>query len=91
MLIVRTPAMLMAAATVNIPAISMNVGPMLNGKSTASFDEDLLTLRLRWRSVDRFWCCTLACAGRSRRGQDDQRAAHEGRSHICTKVRYEHH
>ncbi|KAK4684194.1 xylonate dehydratase, partial [Tremellales sp. Uapishka_1] len=26
-----TPAMLMAAATVNIPAICMNVGPMLNG------------------------------------------------------------
>lgn len=26
-----TPAMLMAAATVDIPAISMNVGPMLNG------------------------------------------------------------
>jgi dihydroxy-acid dehydratase len=26
-----TPALLMAAATVNIPAISMNVGPMLNG------------------------------------------------------------
>ncbi|WRT70444.1 uncharacterized protein IL334_007442 [Kwoniella shivajii] len=28
-----TPALLMAAATVNIPAISMNVGPMLNGYS----------------------------------------------------------
>lgn len=27
----RTPALLMAAATVNIPAIAMNVGPMLNG------------------------------------------------------------
>ncbi|ORX34310.1 dihydroxy-acid/6-phosphogluconate dehydratase [Kockovaella imperatae] len=26
-----TPALLMAAATVNIPAIAMNVGPMLNG------------------------------------------------------------
>jgi dihydroxy-acid dehydratase len=26
-----TPALLMAAATVNIPAISLNVGPMLNG------------------------------------------------------------
>lgn len=26
-----TPAMIMAAATVNIPAISLNVGPMLNG------------------------------------------------------------
>ena len=29
-----TPALLMAAATVNIPAIVMNVGPMLNGKVT---------------------------------------------------------
>ena len=29
-----TPALLMAAATVNIPAISMNVGPMLNGEYT---------------------------------------------------------
>lgn len=28
----RTPALLMAASTVNIPAIVMNVGPMLNGK-----------------------------------------------------------
>ncbi|WVW85917.1 hypothetical protein I302_107955 [Kwoniella bestiolae CBS 10118] len=28
-----TPALLMAAATVNIPAIAMNVGPMLNGYS----------------------------------------------------------
>lgn len=28
-----TPALLMAAATVNIPAIVMNVGPMLNGYS----------------------------------------------------------
>jgi dihydroxy-acid dehydratase len=28
-----TPALLMAAATVNIPAIVMNVGPMLNGGS----------------------------------------------------------
>lgn len=28
-----TPAMLMAAATVNIPALVMNVGPMLNGES----------------------------------------------------------
>ncbi|WVQ67598.1 dihydroxy-acid dehydratase [Kwoniella botswanensis] len=28
-----TPALLMAAATVNIPAICMNVGPMLNGES----------------------------------------------------------
>lgn len=27
----RTPALLMAAATMNIPAICMNVGPMLNG------------------------------------------------------------
>lgn len=27
-----TPALLMAAATVNIPSIVMNVGPMLNGK-----------------------------------------------------------
>jgi dihydroxy-acid dehydratase len=27
-----TPALLMAAATVNIPAITMNVGPMLNGR-----------------------------------------------------------
>ena len=26
-----TPALLMAAATVNIPAVVMNVGPMLNG------------------------------------------------------------
>ena len=26
-----TPAMLMAAATVNIPAIALSVGPMLNG------------------------------------------------------------
>lgn len=28
-----TPALLMAAATVNIPALSLNVGPMLNGYS----------------------------------------------------------
>ena len=28
----RTPALLMAAATVNIPAICLNVGPMLNGE-----------------------------------------------------------
>lgn len=28
-----TPALIMAAATVNIPAIVMNVGPMLNGYS----------------------------------------------------------
>lgn len=28
-----TPALLMAASTVNIPAIVMNVGPMLNGYS----------------------------------------------------------
>ena len=26
-----TPALLMAASTVNIPAIAMSVGPMLNG------------------------------------------------------------
>ena len=26
-----TPALLMAAATVNIPAIALSVGPMLNG------------------------------------------------------------
>ena len=32
----RTPALLMAAATVNIPAIAMNVGPMLNGESNVS-------------------------------------------------------
>ena len=31
-----TPACLMAAATVNIPAISLNVGPMLNGWSRAT-------------------------------------------------------
>nr|ODO00968.1 dihydroxy-acid dehydratase [Cryptococcus depauperatus CBS 7855] len=31
-----TPALLMAAATVNIPALVMNVGPMLNGKSIPS-------------------------------------------------------
>ncbi|KAH8703594.1 dihydroxy-acid dehydratase [Talaromyces proteolyticus] len=31
-----TPAFLMAAASVNIPAICMNVGPMLNGYSEAS-------------------------------------------------------
>lgn len=36
LLINRTPALLMAAATVNIPAISMNVGPMLNGKPCRS-------------------------------------------------------
>ena len=29
-----TPALLMAAATVNIPAIALNVGPMLNGYGT---------------------------------------------------------
>jgi dihydroxyacid dehydratase/phosphogluconate dehydratase len=28
-----TPALLMAAATVNIPAIGLNVGPMLNGRN----------------------------------------------------------
>ena len=31
MLTCRTPALLMAAATVDIPAIVYNVGPMLNG------------------------------------------------------------
>lgn len=34
MLTSRTPAMLMAAATMNIPALCLNVGPMLNGYST---------------------------------------------------------
>ena len=43
-LIYRTPALLMAAATVNIPAISMNVGPMLNGTSTTCLR---LTERIR--------------------------------------------
>ncbi|KAH0846805.1 L-arabonate dehydratase [Fonsecaea pedrosoi] len=33
-----TPAMLMAAATVNIPAICLNVGPMLNGRLKGSPD-----------------------------------------------------
>ena len=33
-----TPAMLMAAATVNIPAICLNVGPMLNGRLNATHD-----------------------------------------------------
>lgn len=31
-----TPALLMAAATVDIPAIVMNVGPMLNGYSKSA-------------------------------------------------------
>lgn len=30
----------MAAATVNIPAIAMNVGPMLNGMSISIFSAD---------------------------------------------------
>jgi dihydroxyacid dehydratase/phosphogluconate dehydratase len=45
----RTPALLMAAATVNIPAISMNVGPMLNGMLTPFFGFSVkLMSRIRW-------------------------------------------
>lgn len=56
-LTIRTPALLMAAATVNIPAIAMNVGPMLNGRFTfarAPADPRLFRQQSRW-----IWHCSM--------------------------------
>ncbi|KAM0274391.1 hypothetical protein ACHAQH_007893 [Verticillium albo-atrum] len=44
-----TPAMLMAAATVNLPAICLNVGPMLNGNLQS---EKIGTGTIMWKARD---------------------------------------
>lgn len=50
--------MLMGAATVDIPAIVMNVGPMLNGKSGRDvLPEEALISRIQWIQARRLWWC----------------------------------
>ena len=46
-----TPAMLMAAASVNIPAICLNVGPMLNGRLHGT-DDRIGSGTILWRARD---------------------------------------
>lgn len=66
----------MAAATVNIPAISMNVGPMLNGKFRFGVHKNPLTARIRWQTAYRIRSGRLGqsknvCRGQAQRGSDD--------------------
>jgi hypothetical protein len=66
----------MAAATVNIPAISMNVGPMLNGKFRFGVYRYPLTARIRWQTAYRIWSGRLGqskdvCRGQAQRGSND--------------------
>jgi hypothetical protein len=63
----------MAAATVNIPAIVMNVGPMLNGEVTS---EALLMSRLRWSTAPWIWYPTVGRPSCPGRGKDQPRATH---------------
>ncbi|EGY22420.1 hypothetical protein VD0002_g6478 [Verticillium dahliae] len=55
-----TPAMLMAAATVNLPAICLNVGPMLNGNLQA---EKIGTGTIMWKARDLYGAGKLDADG----------------------------
>lgn len=47
-----TPAMLMAAATVNIPALCLNVGPMLNGRLSGLPHDKIGSGTILWKARD---------------------------------------
>jgi hypothetical protein len=74
----------MAAATVNIPAIVMNVGPMLNGEGTI---EALLMSRLRRQTTSRIWYTPMGRSSCPGRREDQSRAAHQTGRYFSSKVR----
>ncbi|KAM0335100.1 hypothetical protein ACHAQA_000135 [Verticillium albo-atrum] len=55
-----TPAMLMAAATINLPAICLNVGPMLNGNLQS---EKIGTGTIMWKARDLYGAGKLDADG----------------------------